>query len=171
MRAIICPLRTRVPRSTACSTSRPGTLTPRTTVSSAASAPVDVTVRGTRSSTVWNTLTGRSGAVVGGLSTDAAADTDALGWSVQPAAATTTASRANQGRGIRQMIPLVHERDGADGRAVGAFDAQRQRGTPIRSRLVRYSITVTPAGKNTWCVVHCSGVSFTPGSKIDVRTV
>src|SRR5207245_10190581 len=47
----------------------------------------------------------------------------------------------------------------------------RQRSAPIWSRLVRYSMTVIPAGKNTWCVVHSAGVSLTPGSKIDVRTV
>src|SRR5438309_8489918 len=105
MRAIICPLRTRVPRSTACSTSRPGTLTPSTTVSSAARAPVEVTMRGTRSSTAWKTLTGRGGAAAAGLSVDADAEEDAVDWPVQPAAASTTASSANQGRGIRQMIP------------------------------------------------------------------
>src|SRR2546423_5669125 len=104
MRAIICPLRTRVPRSTACSTSRPGTLTPSTTVSSAARAPVEVTVRGTRSSTAWKTLTGRGGAAAAGLSVDADAEEDAVDWPVQPAAASTTASSASQGRGIRQRI-------------------------------------------------------------------
>src|SRR5438552_18946175 len=105
MRAIICPLRTRVPRATACSTSPPGTLTPSTTVSSAARAPVEVTMRGTRSSTAWKTLTGRGGAAAAGLSVDADAEEDAVDWPVQPAAASTTASSANQGRGIRQMIP------------------------------------------------------------------
>src|SRR5256885_312205 len=105
MRAIICPLRTRVPRSTACSTSRPGTLTPSTTVSSAARAPVEVTMRGTRSSTAWKTLTGRGGATAAGFSVDAEAEEDAVDWPVQPAAASTTASSTNQGRGIRQMIP------------------------------------------------------------------
>src|SRR2546422_457020 len=105
MRAIICPLRTRVPRSTACSTRRPGPLTPSTTVSSAANAPVDATVRGTRSSTAGKTLTGRGGTTAAGFSVDAEAEADAVDWPVQPAAASTTASSANQGRGIRQMIP------------------------------------------------------------------
>src|SRR5215470_3076732 len=140
IRATTWPRRTRVPKSTACSTRRPGTLTPRTTVSSAASAPVDATVRGTRCSTAWNTLTAR-GAAAAGFSGAAAAEADAVGWPVQPAAAATTASRANQERSIRQIIPQersglfptpdsLHHGDRAHRRAVGAFDSQRQRDEP-----------------------------------------
>src|SRR6185295_214140 len=45
----------------------------------------------------------------------------------------------------------------------------RQRAAPMRSRFVRYSITVMPRGKNAWCVVHSSFVTLVSGEKIPVR--
>src|SRR6185295_8135541 len=53
----------------------------------------------------------------------------------------------------------------ASGRAMN-----RQRIEPMRCRLVRYSITVIPAGKKMWCVVQSSGRTFRVGSKMLVRT-
>src|SRR5439155_7543500 len=41
---------------------------------------------------------------------------------------------------------------------------KRQRGAPMRSRLVRYSITVMPAGKKIACVVYSSRLGRRRGS-------
>jgi hypothetical protein len=46
---------------------------------------------------------------------------------------------------------------------------KRQRGAPIRSRLVRYSMTVIPAGKNTSWVTHSWRSTLVLGEKMVVR--
>src|SRR5688572_27361442 len=126
--------------STAISASRPETLVPTTTWSSAARVPVATTVRATRSSAAANTRTGRGGGAAGALSWDAVAGDSP----VQPAASMSRGTMSHA-RDMQSIIPRidgatvgprsaarrsVDQGDRANRRAVRALEAQRKRHEP-----------------------------------------